>query len=414
MLAVDRDQIAKFVLTLFRYAPAGSYVQMRAFRDDRDGTWRPDLWSAPQVSPGLEAVIEGAFSLASLAAAAPVPVVFAPPIVALRSPSSAAEGDVAAGLVLTVECDANPAGALRALIPQLGNPTVMMESGGLWTDPGGVAYPKVHLHWVLSRPTTTPDEHSVLKATRRLAQRIAQSDGTAVPLVHPLRWPGSWHRKGTPRMARIVHHEPTRELDLFRAHHFLERAVGPTDDLPRSNQSASPRRPVEFADLAAALAALPNADLPWDEWNRIAMAAWSATAGSPEGLAAFVEWSSKSPKHSAAACEARWRHFFTSPPDRIGAGTIFYLAAPHVPPAARALPWRRTFVNPPTNGHTLPAVSRVARYLFRELRDPHVAAVLIRAWHDKMCPDALSAAELDAAIDAAANAEAERERSRRA
>jgi DNA polymerase I-like protein with 3'-5' exonuclease and polymerase domains len=78
--------------------------------------------------------------------------------------------------------------------------------------------------------------------------------------------------------------------------------------------------------VAAALAAITNADVGWDEWNRIGMAAWRATGGSGEGYAAFEQWSAKSPKHDAKATRERWQHYFDSPPTEIGAGTLFYLA----------------------------------------------------------------------------------------
>jgi hypothetical protein len=78
--------------------------------------------------------------------------------------------------------------------------------------------------------------------------------------------------------------------------------------------------------VAGALLAIPNPDLGWDEWNRIGMAAWRATGGAAEGLNAWAAWSAKSAKHAPATCADRWQHFGASPPARIGAGTLFFLA----------------------------------------------------------------------------------------
>lgn len=98
----------------------------------------------------------------------------------------------------------------------------------------------------------------------------------------------------------------------------------PTADspAPRSNPDAagSPE------DIASALAQIPNPDLPWDEWSRIGMAVWRASAGSAAGLAAWTAWSAKSSKHNDAACQERWQHWFRSPPDRIGYASLYTLA----------------------------------------------------------------------------------------
>jgi hypothetical protein len=80
------------------------------------------------------------------------------------------------------------------------------------------------------------------------------------------------------------------------------------------------------AIIAAALAVIPNEDLGWEEWNRIGMAAWRATGGDGEGFAAFDSWSKKSKKYDAHDTVKKWDSYFSSPPDRIGAGTIFHLA----------------------------------------------------------------------------------------
>ena len=89
------------------------------------------------------------------------------------------------------------------------------------------------------------------------------------------------------------------------------------------------------AVVAAALRAIPNQDVDYDSWVRIGLAAYAATGGSEEGLEAFDEWSTKSSKYCAQTTARRWESFHRSPPDSIGAGTIFYEASQADPGWAR-------------------------------------------------------------------------------
>jgi hypothetical protein len=83
----------------------------------------------------------------------------------------------------------------------------------------------------------------------------------------------------------------------------------------------------DAAQIANALAVVPNDDVSWEEWNRVGMAAWRATGGSEEGFQAFDSWSRKSSKYNAEVTRKRWAGYSTSPPTIIRAGTIFWLAA---------------------------------------------------------------------------------------
>ena len=82
--------------------------------------------------------------------------------------------------------------------------------------------------------------------------------------------------------------------------------------------------PATREKIESAIAAIPNDDLTWEEWNRIGMAIFAATDG--EGLDAFVEWSGKSGKFNHRATVKRWEHYFRSPPTQLTEGTIFYEA----------------------------------------------------------------------------------------
>jgi hypothetical protein len=94
--------------------------------------------------------------------------------------------------------------------------------------------------------------------------------------------------------------------------------------------------------IAALLADIPN-DRPadWEAWNRVLMAIWRASGGSPAGLALAVEWTERNPycgtQDRAAArrekrtgkpdfCAARWRYFAKSPPSWVGVQTLMGMA----------------------------------------------------------------------------------------
>jgi hypothetical protein len=86
--------------------------------------------------------------------------------------------------------------------------------------------------------------------------------------------------------------------------------------------------------IAAALAGIPNDDVSWTDWNRMGMATWRAAGGSTEGFIAWDGWSKKSDKYNPRNTMKKWDGYFSSPPDSIGAGTIFY-------EADQADPWWR-------------------------------------------------------------------------
>lgn len=352
-LAADRGEITRFVDALFRHADQGSWVHLRAFCDDRSEAWRPDKWSSVQLNgDGLRSVIDAAVKLAEAAANASDRVVFCPPVCTTRDSGKVAEKDIANGVTLSVDLDsADPAAAQRRLEGILGPVTVAVASGGERICPvTGEVQEKLHLHWRLRAPTRTFPEHVQLKEARRLAAELVGGDPSAAPPVHPLRWPGSWHRKSTPRLSRIVAIDLGAEIDLGDAVRLLREAAAAAGDTdaadPQDHRSGEPE--AEIFDVVSALAAIPNAFDPkesWHCWNRIGMATWRATAGSALGFTAFAAWSAKSPLHSSPAVRERWNHYPSSPPSDIGAGTLFY-------EAAQARPgWRKPSATPRAAPH---------------------------------------------------------------
>lgn len=146
------------------------------------------------------------------------------------------------GLALTVECDTAPEAARQRLEYLLGPATVVVRSGGEWVDEAtGEVQDRLHLHWRLTEPTRDAGQHAVLKRVRTLAASLVGGDRSATPLVHPIRWPGSWHRKGKARIALILA-ETEGELDLGDALERLEEATGSM--VPSSIVAQEPMAPM--------------------------------------------------------------------------------------------------------------------------------------------------------------------------
>jgi len=214
----DRDQIHAFVIALFRHATPDSYVSLRSF----DAVGSKARIRGVQLGGGFNAVIDAAVEVARSAALPTQPAVFCPPVATFNDPIRARGIDLVDGLVVTAELDVGNILAKRArLEATLGPPTVALISGGISTDPEtGELHDKMHLHWRLAQPTSNEIEHENLRRARASVARLVGADPTAIPMVHPLRWPGSWNLKepARPRMAMIV------QITLSEVH--LPNALG--------------------------------------------------------------------------------------------------------------------------------------------------------------------------------------------
>jgi hypothetical protein len=334
----DKGVLARFAGAVLKHADPKGYVSARTFLDD--GTDGPaiEIEAITVGDPQFHAVI---FERARQAANWKQPAVFAPPVVTLKTARGATANDVFEGVALSVDCDASPTAALAFLRELLGDPTVVIASGGEWFNQStGELEPKVHAHWRLKVPTRTPAEHALLKQARDLATRLVGADTTGIPLVHPFRWPGSWHRKKAPKLAKITF-ESENEIDLSDALALLQDAAGlhlANSERVRPSGASSHNDPFGFGlnpkkleadnheDVASALRVIPNEDLHWERWNRIGMATWAATKGSEVGAKAFIEWSAKSPKNNPQVTRDRWQHYRKSPPTKGGFGTLVFEA----------------------------------------------------------------------------------------
>jgi hypothetical protein len=224
-LEPNRDQIEIFVQGLFRHCNGDGVVSLRGFYDDGGNT---SFRITPiSLKGGLPFLMEAAEDEARRAANEPKPVVFCPPVATFKPGWQAREEDLLEAPALTVELDEHPRAALKKLISILGFPTFVVRSGGEWTDPKtGEVEDKLHAHWRLKEPARGADI-AKLKRARRIATELVGGDTTNVPACHPIRWPGSWHRKAAPKLCEI---EDTNhvddELDLDMALAALE-AVAP-------------------------------------------------------------------------------------------------------------------------------------------------------------------------------------------
>jgi hypothetical protein len=124
----DRETVTAFTDCLFRYADEKTYVNLRAFHDLKDGA--SPLFVEP-VKIGAPDFIERVCERIREAGAHAEPFVFCPPICTFSEPNGAATENLAEGVALSVECDANGEAARKRLTSILGvEPTVTVASGG--------------------------------------------------------------------------------------------------------------------------------------------------------------------------------------------------------------------------------------------------------------------------------------------
>jgi hypothetical protein len=233
-LCPDREQINTFVEAVFRHVGTEGYVSIRSFHEEETAPYRI---TATSLASGLSFVCEVAADDAYRAANNYKPAVFCPPLAGFKTEKDAKQNNLLAGPVLSVECDKKPTEAAAKLETLLGPPTVIVRSGGQWTDPeSGQIHDKLHLHWRLAKPARGQDL-ARLKEARALATELVEGDTSNVPLVHPIRWPGSWHRKGAPRLCEIETLNADAEIDLNTALNALEGAA-PKREKKQANGSS--------------------------------------------------------------------------------------------------------------------------------------------------------------------------------
>lgn len=335
-LHVDAGEITTFVHALFRYADSGTYISARAF-DQKSRNVPPVLIKGILINGNLESAIEIAIQSAEFCAQSDAPSVFAPPIATFKDQYHARSADLANGLTLSVEIDSvDPDVARKRLESLIGPSTIVIRSGSEWVDPDtGECKPNIHIHWRLSEPTREWASHDKLRQARTIAALLVGADPTGKPVVHPLRWPGTWNLKSTPRIANIATYNSDAEINLGEATERLEDALEAAG-LASASYSSKPqdgnKSDAEIEDIRSAMSRIPNlgTDVHYNEWVRFGYALHRATSG--QGFDIWDNWSRLSDKYEPQETERTWRRISTAmsglqPPRTIGAGTIFWYAS---------------------------------------------------------------------------------------
>jgi hypothetical protein len=251
LLGPDREQIATFAHAMFKHASTGSWVSLRAFPDDDDT--RPFRITPIQLNGDLGPLIDAAYAEARKAANVKRKVVFCPPVATFTNNEYARQEDLCDGLDLAVELDHDPQASLEKLEQLIGPATIVVESGGVTAE----GEPKLHGHWRLASPARTKTELVQLKEARILACTMVGGDPTHAPISHPIRCPGSWHRKGEPKLCRIKDHRPDVEIDLADALAKL-KTVAASKQKAEVSASASGQGTSDLSELLQAVLTSEN------------------------------------------------------------------------------------------------------------------------------------------------------------
>ncbi|WP_193227681.1 DUF5906 domain-containing protein [Aureimonas psammosilenae] len=270
--------------------------------------------------------------------------VFSPPVALFGDEKNASEAraasaaNVVAGPVIAVELDSRPAESLATLEGVLGPATIIVASGGVWTAPDGSKQEKRHVYWRLAQPATDRETLLALTRARRIACDLVGADATGVSVAHPMRWPGSWHTKGEPRLCRIVGGDAERDVDLDEALAALEeaaKAAGVSVDqrgaaLRDERHGFKTQQPLSAKTLSDAARLIPNGPYrdeadAWAKWIRVGMGFYDGSWASVDGLEAFHAWSAKHEFYDAEKTDQKWHRLTCSPPTDTSAGTLLKL-----------------------------------------------------------------------------------------
>jgi hypothetical protein len=333
---VDRCELQRFFEVLFRDASDDSFVSLRVF-DQYDRSKPPWIQG---VKIGDLRLVDKIEMAASRAACALAPAVFAPPVATFDNPTRATRSALTNGLAIAVDIDKGDTYKfLQKLEHLIGPATVVVRSGGSWTDPTtSEVFAKLHAYWRLSEPTDDLSSHDLLALARHDAALLVGADLSGASPVHPFRWPGSVHTKDPvhPVLCRIERINEQAEVHLEDAAQKLNEAVHAlghgSERGDGQDRTTDQHPPAELSDLASALAAIPVEGMSHIQWVIIGMAIHNATGGSDAGLQLFDAFSRRSPgDYDRKGLEAQWRSFAHKPygkPLRT-AGTIFFYARQH-------------------------------------------------------------------------------------
>ena len=203
-----------FVDALFRHAGATGLRRSPQFLRRRD---KPFRLSTVKLSGGIRFLIDVAEDDARRAAQFPTPVVFCPPLAIFSNKDHAREQDLARRVGAHRRMRRAPRRSAddprqACSAPQPSSCAAAAATVNGSDEPAD----KLHLHWRLARPAQGGDL-AKLKQARDLAAASSAAIPSNKPVCHPIRWPGSWHRKAEPRLCEIEALDPDREIELDAA-----------------------------------------------------------------------------------------------------------------------------------------------------------------------------------------------------
>jgi hypothetical protein len=224
---VDARAMKRYIDILFRKVKAEGSIKLSAFLENKDEKAKDKgkhVWVRLH-KDGKKAIASAAIKLANEAANDDPPRVFCPPPVVFAKGKGAWLFAIQSAPALFADCDQHPAEAQRILEALLGPAHIVVYSGGDWqNEKTGEIEPKRHLYWILRKPAESPEDITKLGVAQKLA--IALIDGDkSMTLVHPLRWPGAWHRKREPRLCTIAGWNGSADIDLDAALEILKKAI---------------------------------------------------------------------------------------------------------------------------------------------------------------------------------------------
>lgn len=200
----DRDQIATFLDVVFGYCEG--FIPVRGFVDKGQGfDGRPhNIWIEANGTATDKVTTFAAWASREGAA-----VYVIPGTVAESGQAKAA--DVLQMQTIVVDLDAGDIGAkLDHMVQHLGDPTLVVESGGRTVE-GGT---KLHVWWKLNEPAEGEDLATLCRLRGDIAIKVG-GDTHFRSAHQPIRVAGSvYHKGGFQRLVAIRHHRAHVEVDL--------------------------------------------------------------------------------------------------------------------------------------------------------------------------------------------------------
>jgi hypothetical protein len=247
----DPEQIAVFLDVVFGYCEG--WVPLRGFVDKGQGIdGRPhNAWIEID-----DSLLEKAVSFAGWAAREGAAFYVVPGTVAETGKAKAA--DVLQMQTVLVDLDAGDIAAkLDHLIRHLGEPTLLVESGGRTPD----GLDKLHVWWRLSEPAEGEDIALLCRLRGDIAVKVG-GDTHFRSAHQPIRMAGSvYHKGGFKRLVNIRRHSPRVEV------HLRDFAELVADMPPLAGAGSEPGPSIDKPSIAEILTT-PVREGGEDDWTR--------------------------------------------------------------------------------------------------------------------------------------------------